>query len=211
MGWGESRRVAAAVALAEGGSRTDYPVDWASLDPTIASVRDGVLYANGVGTAQVVASVQGWIADTLRVRVTGASLAQEALLADLFQGFDTTVWAVYPPGGRDHCRRPRSGSPRGRRGLRRHRQRPDLRPLQARHSRSLLPPPPHPHGSAVRADLPGVGPSAFGPWCASGLVGTRTGVLPYRCRGVHPVRLGVVRVSCCWRDTATSQKPPPPG
>jgi hypothetical protein len=95
MGWGESRPVAATVALADGTSLTDHPVDWTSLDPTVASVRDGILYANGVGTARVIASVQGWIADTLGVRVTGASLAREALLADPFQTFDTTVWATY--------------------------------------------------------------------------------------------------------------------
>jgi DNA-binding SARP family transcriptional activator len=95
MGWGESRPVTATVALADGTSRTEHPVDWTSLDPTVASVRDGILYANGGGTARVIASVQGWIADTLDVRVTGASLAREALLADPFQTFDTTVWEAY--------------------------------------------------------------------------------------------------------------------
>ncbi|HSW28110.1 MAG TPA: helix-turn-helix domain-containing protein [Longimicrobiales bacterium] len=104
LSWGESRPVSATVALADGTTPSDYPVDWRSLDPTVASVRDGVLYANGVGTASVVASVQGWIADTLRVRVTGASLADEALLADPFQTFDTTAWAVYGTPGPEAIR-----------------------------------------------------------------------------------------------------------
>lgn len=95
LGWGEARPVGATVRLADGTAGTDHPVSWISLDPAVATVRDGVVYANGVGTARLVVTVQGWTADTVHARVTGASLAGEALLADPFTAFDTAVWTAY--------------------------------------------------------------------------------------------------------------------
>jgi DNA-binding SARP family transcriptional activator len=95
LGWGEARPVGATVRLADGTPGEDHPVSWTSLDPAVATVRDGVVYANGVGTARLVVSVQGWMADTVHARVTGASLAGEALLADPFTAFDTAAWAVF--------------------------------------------------------------------------------------------------------------------
>lgn len=91
--WGERRRLRALVEYSDS-SRRSEAADWRALDPAIASVDPtGTLFANREGHTQVVASVAGWHADTLAVRVVGRSVGG-ALLREDFLQLDRARWAL---------------------------------------------------------------------------------------------------------------------
>jgi hypothetical protein len=98
IGWGDTLRLDARVSWSDGAGRA-APVEWASTDPAIASVRpDGVVSGNGPGHAVVTATVDGWIRDSVSVEVLPTE-RPDVLLSDGFERLDTGRWLVYgrPP------------------------------------------------------------------------------------------------------------------
>jgi DNA-binding SARP family transcriptional activator len=93
--WGERKALDASVRFSDGTAREDTLVSWRSLDPHVAYVtKDGTVFGNGGGRTKAVASVYGWMADTVDIVVSADRAPSDALLADRFVTFDTTKWAV---------------------------------------------------------------------------------------------------------------------
>lgn len=68
-------------------------VEWRTSDPAVISVSgSGTLTANRPGTALVRAFVDGWIEDTVRVRVTPAAVGDRIGFSDGFATLDTLRW-----------------------------------------------------------------------------------------------------------------------
>lgn len=94
--WGTSRHLDDETLLADGTHISGEGVVWTVRDAGVASVdAHGTLFANAVGDTYVVGTVQGWIADSLMLHVTSASLPREALISDPFREFDADRWYVF--------------------------------------------------------------------------------------------------------------------
>ena len=86
--WGE-RRSFGVQGIRVDGSREPVEAHWMSRDPAVASVsQEGLVTANGVGTALLVAEHRGWIRDSLRVRVTQAGSRPDVLFRETFDDGD---------------------------------------------------------------------------------------------------------------------------
>lgn len=88
--WGGHTSLAARVANSLG-HPWQGPVTWQSLDPEIATVRGTRVIANAPGTARIVATADGWLRDTVSVRVS-SDQSGTLLLGDRFQEFPGEAW-----------------------------------------------------------------------------------------------------------------------
>ncbi len=76
------------------GRPMDLPVEWSSDDPAVASVAaDGRVWANRSGEVTLRGTVNGWIADSVRVRVTETE-SRGLLLSDSFSDLDEGRWVL---------------------------------------------------------------------------------------------------------------------
>lgn len=90
---GARARLAARVLDARGNSMT-VPVEWSSDDPAVASVAsDGRVWANRSGEVTLRGTVNGWITDSVRIRVTETE-SRGLLLSDSFSDLDEGRWVV---------------------------------------------------------------------------------------------------------------------
>lgn len=92
LAWGGMGALAARVLDREG-RPMEASVTWRALDPGVVNVREGRAVGNGPGTGRLVASVEGWLADTVAVRVTSHAAAG-LLMADDFRDFPGHDWRI---------------------------------------------------------------------------------------------------------------------
>ena len=91
--WGESASLTGLLS-GPGASALAGEIEWSSSDSWVVSVTPGGrIHANRRGTAEIVASVHGWVSDTLRVIVEG-DRPPELVLEDRFEEIDETRWSV---------------------------------------------------------------------------------------------------------------------
>ncbi|MDX1394764.1 MAG: BTAD domain-containing putative transcriptional regulator [Gemmatimonadota bacterium] len=92
--WGESASLAASLA-GQGATALAHEIAWSSSDSWIVSVSsEGTVHANRTGTAEIVASVYGWVADTLRITVDG-DRPPALILEDPLETLDETRWIPF--------------------------------------------------------------------------------------------------------------------
>lgn len=92
LAWGEVVGVQARV-YDRRGRVFEGPVEWAALEPEVLGVRGDSIVGNWPGEARVVARIDGWLADTLTVRVSRTA-TEDQLLNEDFADFPTDDWAV---------------------------------------------------------------------------------------------------------------------
>lgn len=103
--WGERRRIVAELVHSDG-LRRKVDAVWRSSDPSVVSVSPaGELSANGLGTAGITGTWDGWLDVSFPVEVTGEA-GRGTLLSDDFRALDPTVWIglghpLPEPGERD--------------------------------------------------------------------------------------------------------------
>jgi DNA-binding SARP family transcriptional activator len=91
---GERRQLLAQAWLSDG-RRASTPIRWETSDPSIASVsREGVLTANRAGVVGVVASADGWPADSLHFTIDEAA-APGALFRESFETLSADKWLIH--------------------------------------------------------------------------------------------------------------------
>lgn len=93
--WSRQDTVTARVRLSDG-SPAEAPVEWTSSRPGVASVNgQGIITANGVGSAFVMAEAAGWIRDSIPVVVEEArALPDEVLFRETFQDRGLGAWEI---------------------------------------------------------------------------------------------------------------------
>lgn len=97
LDWGERRSLRAQIEYSDG-TLADQGLTWSSRDPGVASVgADGTLTANRPGLTVIVASHDGWLADSIRVHVREAEAAPRVLLWDPVPPLGDDIWQS--PGG----------------------------------------------------------------------------------------------------------------
>lgn len=94
LGWGERRRVDAAVLYSDGRRDPAEGAVWHSLAPEVASVGDGArVTANYPGAARLVGTLPNGIRDTVPV-VVHAVAPRTIVVHERFEHLDTTRWLV---------------------------------------------------------------------------------------------------------------------
>jgi len=98
--WGERRRLPVR-GIRMNGTRERVEARWVSRGPSVASVTEkGLVTANGIGEAVLVAEYRGWIQDTLRVRVVEGGERPDLLFRETFEaGLSDWVMEGEPPFG----------------------------------------------------------------------------------------------------------------
>ena len=94
LNWGDRLPVATHVRLSDG-TLGEADLTWESLDESVASVTpDGVVSANRPGRTELIATLDGWLADTLRIAVRRGVDVEERLLSERFDSLDTSRWQL---------------------------------------------------------------------------------------------------------------------
>jgi DNA-binding SARP family transcriptional activator len=92
IAWGEVAEVSARI-FDHGGEPLRVQVTWTSLDPEVVGVRGDSVVGNRPGVGRVVAAVDGWITDTVTVRVS-ESATGDLLLGEDFQDLSQDRWLM---------------------------------------------------------------------------------------------------------------------